>query len=113
MPAFDYSQLDAGIRQTVARLHGWGFPTCDSGDGTKPEGEPVPHVYIRLNAPGDGVNPTHAFLEAARLRACLDHHGLAGLGIVELRWSPNDGIALIALHGIGDHDWPTAYRGRP
>lgn len=34
---FDYSQLDAGIRETVRFFRSEGYHTCDSGDGTKAE----------------------------------------------------------------------------
>lgn len=60
--AFDYSELDPGIRATVRLLREFGFETTDSGDGvSKPQdwydsGEaiPFPHV-VAMTTPPDMV----------------------------------------------------------
>lgn len=129
---FNYDQLDPGIRETVRRLHSWGFVTTDSGDGiTKAttecarctlngfdgcsecgwrgtidtRQERVPHVHMRITSDV----PERWAAEAFRLRECLTRHGIdytAEGVMVQLTWSPDDSIALLSLYGVSDASWP-------
>jgi hypothetical protein len=71
MDDFDYEQLDAGIRDVVRLLRGFGFETCDSGDGSKyPEMEcaaPFPMVACV-------VDPKLIIIEANRMQDVLNQH---------------------------------------
>jgi len=98
----DYSAIDPGIRCTVRWLRKRDYETTDSGDGvTKREaiaaGEAldVPHVFMR-------IKPGKMVLYADALRAALDLAGLEGVGRVEASYSPDDGVALIALYDVND-----------
>lgn len=92
--------LDPGIRRTVMWLRSCGFETTDSGDGVSksPVGDDgeldFPHVFMTCD-------PFDMVAEARRLLGLLTGLGL-DFGRVEASFSPNDGIAVIALTGVLD-----------
>jgi hypothetical protein len=101
----DFDTLDPGIRGTVRWLQENGFHTTDSGDGASKSD---------LIATGDALDFPHVFMtcapevlvsEARRLYAML-----GSFGTVEATYSPNDGIAVLALIGVTDDKLPKANR---
>lgn len=91
-----YDELDPGIRETVRLLHSWGRETTDSGDGKHKglDGEPVPHVYI-------ASTKDLVIEEADALRAQFNGCGIT-CGQVQATYSPDDGYAMVSIHGIDD-----------
>lgn len=94
--------LDPGIRRTVWWLQCEGFHTTDSGDGVSKkeaiednEALPLPHVFMTCD-------PKALIGAANKLRDLLCSIGLAGAGRVEGSYSPDDGIAIIALYDVND-----------
>lgn len=75
--------------------------------------EPVANVYMQ-------IDPARMVSEAHRLEAILERHGRAGLlaeevdnaeagqpiprVMIEVTYSPRDGHAILALHGVLDED---------
>lgn len=101
----DYNELDPGIRETVLFLRERGFNTTDSGDGSKAEtmecAEAEPNVYMVCEA-GDLI------LQANRLKTVLVSRFGEKIGErarIEANYSPFDGIAILALHGVSDKDF--------
>jgi hypothetical protein len=99
---FDYEQLDPGIRETVRYLHGCGFITTDSGDGSKyPEMEcaiPQPMVVCDLTDQ-TGEYSGSVVVEACRLQSDLDD--LEPGWHVELTYSPQDNLCLLVAIRYG------------
>jgi hypothetical protein len=99
---FDYEQLDPGIRETVRYLHGCGFITADSGDGSKyPEMEcaiPQPMVVCDVTEHG-GYYSGLPLYEAGRLQSVLDD--LEPGWRVELTYSPQDNLCLLVAIRYG------------
>lgn len=105
---FDYDQLDPGIRNTVRRLHGWGFATCDSGDGSKADtmecavSEPMIAIV---------VSPEDLVRESLRLADCLRVHGvhLETIGDdgpnIQATFDPADQSSVILLFNVHDGTW--------
>lgn len=89
---FDYSQIDAGVRDVVRLLRDAGFCTCDSGDGSKAatmDGAlDYPHVFMVIDA-ADAVS------EVARCQSILDSACLSGWDAVA-RIYPDGGCLLTA-----------------
>lgn len=93
-------ELDDGIRETVRALWKAGFMPTDSGDGSKAGtmecALEVHHVFMRCD-------PSSLIEEAERLMWLTadwprtgDYNGNA----IEASYSPNDGIAVLALFGV-------------
>jgi hypothetical protein len=104
--AFDYAQLNPGIRETVRFLRDAGFHTCDSGDGVTHEFEcdrDYPYVTIQV-APEDLVK------EARRLRDLLLERGVPldaigpeyDMASIQASYDPFNETALLDLIGVDD-----------
>lgn len=85
--AFDYNQLDPGIRDTVRLLREHGFVTTDSGDGVSKPKEArifeVPHVAAE-------IHPHVIIRETQRLAALLPGWR------VECSYAPGEPAILLA-----------------
>jgi hypothetical protein len=101
--------LDPGITQTVTLLRGWGFHTCDSGDGVTKIAAGItddvldfPHVVMRVD------DPANLITEARRLRACLVTVSQQGDGEIwiEASYDPVNDVAVIFLGGLSDRLLP-------
>lgn len=102
------SDLNPGIRRTVALLRAHGFRTTDSGDGET-------HDYACDRAVGYvamQVEPGQLAAEADRLAAVLRAAGVrvepqgpepvAGVAHIQASYCPADGIAVIDVSPIHD-----------
>lgn len=72
LTAEEVGLLNPGIRETVVTLRGWGFETCDSGDGSTAEHAcdlPFPYVHIKVRA-------EELVSETDRLLTLLDGRGV-------------------------------------
>lgn len=100
MSAFNYKNLDPGIRRFVKWLNDRGYQTTDSGDGvTKGEfGEPEPHVYMVVSA-------DNLVCWAHMLRKDLNALGVTD-GQVQATYNPDDGVAMLSIHGVNDSMLP-------
>lgn len=94
----DYDALDPGIRETVRWLRGYGFDTCDSGDGSKaPDMEcSVPFPMVAML-----VDPAYLIGESHRLRGALSHEGIeAKDGDIQASYDPTSMIGMIVLSNV-------------
>lgn len=107
---FDYSTLDPNIRETVRRLHGWQFPTTDSGDGSKHGEMECAHAEPMVAI---SVNPRDLVQEAERLSRCLAARNIVVVAIgeegpqIQATYDPADDSATIVLYGVHDGMWPS------
>lgn len=95
-------EIQPTMVRTVAWMQSHGFKTCDSGDGVLNveagmEGAlDFPHVFAQ-------VPPPEMVALATWLRILADVEGIGGK--VECSYSPDDGVAMVALYGVTDADW--------
>jgi len=110
IPPLDPSILNPGIRRFVALLREHSFDTTDSGDGETHEhacDRDVGYVVIRV------AQPWKLTAEADRLRKLLVDQTIATSLIagdapfIQATYDPEDGTAIIELHGVHDRMLPT------
>lgn len=97
-----YSELDPGIRETVALLRSWGFKTSDSGDGVSKQAAGIaddhtldePHVICT-------VAVTDIVTEADRLHDLLKVYDV-DTQTIEVIYNPVDKIGVLILTGVDD-----------
>ncbi len=96
------TSIQPTMQRTVEWLRKAGYTTTDSGDGVTNveagmEGAlTVPHVFMRVPQ-ANMVQYSH------ELRRLCTHRGLNPLQAkIEASYSPDDGIAVLALYGVTD-----------
>ena len=102
----DYATIDEGVRDVVRWLNEYGFPTTDSGDGTKDMACALDEPMVAITAsPGDMV------LVADRLRGMLDDIGIECVPVaaqplpmpqIQASYDPTSGIATVVILNLRD-----------
>lgn len=104
--------IDAGIAKTVAHLRSLGYPTCDSGDGTKDYGLPFGHVHVRY-ARGESVmkaadriakDLSAMGLNVARMPEETDIPAFGDV-TVAATYCPVDEVGVVSVLHIEDRMW--------
>ncbi len=101
------TDLNPGIRRTVAWLNGKGWTTTDSGDGETHDFEcdrPNAYVVIRLKDPETLAVEAHRLLVALREEQGINLEAVNddGRPCLQASYDPANGLALLDLMNVSD-----------
>lgn len=106
------SEINPGIRRTVALLNANGYETCDSGDGETRDFEcdrDDPYVVVKLfvGSVGDSfIYRTRRLLKLLTDQGIQVHEVGMGLPCIQASYDPVNNVGVIDITGIHDRMLP-------